>query len=97
MDQARKPLYVRVRVQPVLSETQLAALLWDALREEDECPPPVEVHTLSMARAKALIRDRLERHGWQSVECGPQDAYGYTDATERACVAVVRKVFGEGV
>jgi hypothetical protein len=95
----RKPLYVRVRVESILSEYQLAALLWDALtgEEDDESLAPVEIHSIPRARVRRLVRDRLAARGYASVDCGPTNEGGYTEAMERACVAVVRKVFGEGV
>lgn len=84
--------HVRLRVEVNLNESQLAALLYDALKEEGDVSPRTFV-SLSLGRIRDLVRSRLARHGEDSVNCGPQDPEGYDEMTEKRCVSAVRRAF----
>lgn len=84
--------HVRLRVEVLLNESQLAALLYDALKEEGEVSPRTFV-SLSLARIRELVRSRLARYGENSVDCGPQNSEGYDEITGKRCISAVRRAF----
>lgn len=84
--------HVRLRVEVLLNESQLAALLYDALKEEGEVSARTFA-SLSLGRIRDLVRSRVARHGEDSVNCGPQDPEGYDEMTEKRCISAVRRAF----
>lgn len=84
--------HVKLRVEVLLNEPQLAALLYDALKEEGEVGPRTFA-SLSLTRIRDLVRSRVARHGEDSASCGPQDPEGCDEMTEKRCVSAVRRAF----